>query len=334
VSASDRYHQQRVCIQYRMQRLPLFLALIWGCVSLDLNDGMMKKYAFMKIMSGCLGEDFVMMIKQQMVKACAECQGRDMNMTQQHNFDYLMNHFRNSQNSIPMIPPTQNIPLVMYQPFIYPIFIGDPHNAHPSPHFQGQQPIQGQQPFQGQQTFQGQQPQHHHDQHQYNTFPHHHAADEFRASPQFPSQHPQHQFPHQHTSFPHQHAAADFNTFPHYDGHYQDPTIHQHNVPNIRYEHYTSNFPQYDLNNPQNFPGIANGHNLNNNIKEHGHTNVDQLNIQAHLTTHSDTQNPFLASAQLRSPIPNNQLGYPEKNHHERQFYQLNPQPVDPGSRK
>jgi len=80
---------------------------------------MMKKYAYMKIMSSCLGEETVMQYKVQMKAAAETCKGQDVTQTLVNIQEMLREMMK--RNS-PFTRQTQQQPMYVQVPMYYPQF--------------------------------------------------------------------------------------------------------------------------------------------------------------------------------------------------------------------
>merc|ERR1712002_61762 len=65
----------------RMIRIITVLCLVGATIAFMGKEEMLKKYAYSKIMSSCMGEEFVMNWKMEMKAACDKCKGQDIEQT-------------------------------------------------------------------------------------------------------------------------------------------------------------------------------------------------------------------------------------------------------------
>ncbi|XP_071516625.1 uncharacterized protein [Panulirus ornatus] len=94
-----------------MLRVTVLVCVVGTCLSLLPGPpDMVKKYAYMKIMSGCLGEESVLGWQQQMRAACDKCQGA-VALDLSHDFHDMLDELRRTADRSPIY-----IPVPVYQP--------------------------------------------------------------------------------------------------------------------------------------------------------------------------------------------------------------------------
>ncbi|CAL4059449.1 unnamed protein product [Meganyctiphanes norvegica] len=87
-----------------MLRVVVVLAVLGISFGFHHDEGILKKYAFLKIMSSCIGEDTIMQLKTDMMAACERCHAQNANMTQLDFNDMMAEMRRSSQKDLVYVP--------------------------------------------------------------------------------------------------------------------------------------------------------------------------------------------------------------------------------------